>query len=1071
MTEPTDENVNLLVTDFHVPRARAHELLRIHNNDVQRAINAHLAAPGVPSHSVPPSTGAVNGTPSSQTPSKPAGLRLDASLLAQALASATSVSQAGPTATQTAGVNNTTSTSASTADGQPPSSNASSTAPRPITAQDLAAITDPVQQAIALSAQQTQQQEQAQLEQVLALSRATSQQKSAGVGGGLHLQNGMNDEERQLALAAEMSLQSAQGNTAALQEITQNPTMRVRQEGLPVGLRNVGNTCYLNSMLQTYYMFQPLRRAILSFPSSLLDQCPPQQKDVLTFMRELQLLFGRLLLSNQKYVDPTAFTKSLVLDGEAVKLGSQEDVSEFDKTFLELIRRAFEVASTSEDAQARMWQELHSAEFSADLFEGKAQVSLAALEEDGSPYHSSQEVSFSDLIVPVHSESDTDLHRCLEDSFVDEVQGLRTERGFTTSAHKNTWLVKAPQVLKIQLNRLGWSAETNTYQKTETKVLFDRVIYMDRYLASNKETTEERRLEVARWREDHARLSAQLHALEHHGPGDVNLLSAFSSVLRFFTADPARTADQKPTAEADRQASAPDAADSSTCSSVRASTSAQCALRPSVPASSEFLQLLQANASLVEANINDLRARLAAVQHRIDHAYDDLREHPYRLHGVWIHQGVLSSGHYWSYLRDEEADIWLKFNDADVAVVDQKTVMEKAVGGYSRASAYFLIYIADTQDATHPSLRLSSSLQSVQDDQSLLPANVRAVLETENVAFEVELQDFEKNGSDGKISAFLKRYEEEVLRAEGRAKNAWIGRDLRLKSLFAFIRSLDEVEFMHAEILRRTYVVIFQCGLEKELDSPQQKQIEEKVGSDRFRMSVNNCLDDSNVKRHQELHKSFRRYFRYFQTGLKKLSAADYDQALAHLVPAYKLERSLPSSCRYVPHIQRALAVTALAMLRQALLLFPSAAGDALQLLHKAVAASALIQVDSLRDELHNYLSCLPMQYPGRESQLLRLVSQLSLPPEHAQAAKLVLSTPGLADLDDEQYEALALSMQAVLETHFADFADSYAELGWETRIDPPTPSVADVQSEDAPVNNAEIPTAAVAGGGGAAAA
>jgi Ubiquitin carboxyl-terminal hydrolase len=204
------------------------------------------------------------------------------------------------------------------------SSSSSNTAPVSSVV-DLSVITDPVQRAIALSAQQRKQQEQAQLKQVMALSRAMSQ---SGGGGGTHIGNGMNDEERQLALAAEMSLQSAQGHTAALQQITQNPTMRVRQEGVPAGLRNVGNTCYLNSMLQTYYMFPPLRTAILSFPAALLEHCEDtQQKDVLRFMQELQLLFGRLLLSNQKYVDPTAFTNSLVLDGERVKLGNQEDVS------------------------------------------------------------------------------------------------------------------------------------------------------------------------------------------------------------------------------------------------------------------------------------------------------------------------------------------------------------------------------------------------------------------------------------------------------------------------------------------------------------------------------------------------------------------------------------------------------------------------------------------------------------------------------------------------------------------------------------------------------------------------
>ncbi|KAJ1479241.1 hypothetical protein T484DRAFT_1814998, partial [Baffinella frigidus] len=45
-----------------------------------------------------------------------------------------------------------------------------------------------------------------------------------------------------------------------------NPHLRVKREGVPVGLKNIGNTCYFNSLLQTYFAIPQFRDAILLAP-------------------------------------------------------------------------------------------------------------------------------------------------------------------------------------------------------------------------------------------------------------------------------------------------------------------------------------------------------------------------------------------------------------------------------------------------------------------------------------------------------------------------------------------------------------------------------------------------------------------------------------------------------------------------------------------------------------------------------------------------------------------------------------------------------------------------------------
>ncbi len=51
----------------------------------------------------------------------------------------------------------------------------------------------------------------------------------------------------------------------------------------------------------------------------------------------------------------------------------------------------------------------------------------------------------------------------------------------------------------------------------------------------------------------------------------------------------------------------------------------------------------------------------------------------YKLRGVVIHSGSSESGHYYSYIRDEEK--WIEFNDILVREAEVENVMSEAYGG------------------------------------------------------------------------------------------------------------------------------------------------------------------------------------------------------------------------------------------------------------------------------------------------------------------------------------------------------------------------------------------------------
>ncbi|KAI9491534.1 hypothetical protein BDB00DRAFT_874264 [Zychaea mexicana] len=87
----------------------------------------------------------------------------------------------------------------------------------------------------------------------------------------------------------------------------------------------------------------------------------------------------------------------------------------------------------------------------------------------------------------------------------------------------------------------------------------------------------------------------------------------------------------------------------------------------------------------------------------LDSSVDRSEPHKYILHGVLVHSGDLTAGHYFAFVKPTKEDRWLRFDDDRVIPVAKKEVLEANYGGeflggnyhgFKRfTNAYMLVYI------------------------------------------------------------------------------------------------------------------------------------------------------------------------------------------------------------------------------------------------------------------------------------------------------------------------------------------------------------------------------------------
>ncbi|KAM9031888.1 ubiquitin carboxyl-terminal hydrolase 28 isoform 8-T10 [Sarcophilus harrisii] len=551
-----------------------------------------------------------------------------------------------------------------------------------------------------------------------------------------------------------------------------NPNDWRRVDGWPVGLKNVGNTCWFSAVIQSLFQLSEFRRLVLgySLPQNILENCRSHtEKRNIVFMQELQYLFALMMGSNRKFVDPSA-ALDLLKGAFRSADEQQQDVSEFTHKLLDWLEDAFQLAvnvnsSPRNKSENPMVQLFYGTFLTEGVHEGKTFCNNETFGQ-----------------YPLQVNGYRNLDECLEGAMVEgEIEMLPPDHSVKYGQER--WFTKLPPVLTFELSRFEFNQSLGQPEKIHNKLEFPQIIYMDRYMYSSKELIRTKREHIRKLKEEVKVLQQKLERYVKYGSGPARfpLPDMLQYVLEFASTKPAEEVPPSGhasslhcpisdlTAKKSIRAEEYSGKVEVSLSSLEKENLLQSDLinkpftssRPSVkmpehPAPRTITEeemnfvktCLQRWRSEIEQDIQDLKNCIATTTQTIEQMYSDplLHQVPYRLHAVLVHEGQANAGHYWAYIYNRPRNIWLKYNDISVTESSWEELERDSYGGLRNVSAYCLMYINDKLP------HFTAEAAATEPDQMLkeveaLSVELKHYIQEDNWRFEQEVEEWEEQQS------------------------------------------------------------------------------------------------------------------------------------------------------------------------------------------------------------------------------------------------------------------------------------------------------------------------------------
>lgn len=249
-----------------------------------------------------------------------------------------------------------------------------------------------------------------------------------------------------------------------------------KQEGYPIGFKNISNICYLNTILQTFFHIPNLVETIqyIDFEDKQVNRDFQQKKIYYPFhmTKCLQELFHKMSNESDAYQNPSNLQKFLTNEqGNPYDFGEHRDVLEFMSNiissvqiFIKEYKQIFEKYQ-NENIKKLLTFDLNflKGEFVEDDAESKGEIT-----------QSQQNLKKGDL--------ESILINCIPDKNIEE----QIDLSLTTRVgkiYKKKWITKAPGILAIQICRFTY--ENGEMKKQNNMVPIELEIDLGNHLYKN----------------------------------------------------------------------------------------------------------------------------------------------------------------------------------------------------------------------------------------------------------------------------------------------------------------------------------------------------------------------------------------------------------------------------------------------------------------------------------------------------------------------------------------------------------------------------------------------------------
>lgn len=503
------------------------------------------------------------------------------------------------------------------------------------------------------------------------------------------------DLERALQLSRETMEQSIDES-----EITRRESLNE-----PIGLKNIGNTCWFNSIVQTLYTLPFFRELILNFQLIAINRpLTANEQQAIGFIEELRNLFILMLRSPRRSINPDRAIKKFKHTRKLSGIDfSHEDCSEFALHLIDLIELAFETMGKN-----------NSTSFSNpinNLVTGEVIVERSGNNSIREPLRQ----------IDIQMNDANNLYDGLETLWLGSSdEDLSNQQNI----NEQRWLTRLPPVLFICLNRYRFSQTTKQTSKILASFEFYSDLYLDRFMLTQKNL-------ILNKRQQARTLYNQLHELEDTlnsylkypcNNESISLANAIRVVYEYATGcrlNPTIT--KKP-------------------NETISNRSQQQILHPS-HISDEDLHIIQNTLPTwltdIETKCSNIREQIQNLKNELKQLYDEpqLKQNHYSLHAVCVHEGSATVGHFWTYVFHPDRQQWYRYNDNEVTESKWEDVFQAGIGDSQSEeqrvpSAYLLVYINNEQRSLSNNIHyeLTDELQRIlKEDLTLLEQQIETV--------------------------------------------------------------------------------------------------------------------------------------------------------------------------------------------------------------------------------------------------------------------------------------------------------------------------------------------------------